>query len=94
MTIGDILKKYRTENKISQSEFAKISGISKGYISMLENNTNARDGKPITPTLEMLQKISRGMNISLNELLEKIGGKQKNRLFLIKKKQINDYKKL
>lgn len=77
MTIGDIVKNYRTEHKISQDNFAEKSGLSKGYISMLENNTNSRNNKPIAPTLKALQKIALGMNIDTDELLKLINGKQK-----------------
>ncbi len=77
MTIGDALKDYRKKHKISQDKFVEKSGISKGYISMLENNTNPRNGKPIEPTLEMLRKLAYGMDISLDELLLAIDGKQK-----------------
>lgn len=77
MTVGDILKDYRKKNKISQDKFSDKSGISKGYISMLENNTNARNNKPIAPTIEMLKKIAFGMDIGLDELLVLTDGKQK-----------------
>ena len=43
MTIGDFVKIYREENDMSMEEFAKLCGVSKGYISMLENNTNPRN---------------------------------------------------
>lgn len=77
MTIGDILKKYREKHRMSQDKFAEKSGISKGYISMLENNINSRNNKPIEPTLEMLHKLSVGMDITLDELLKMVDGKQK-----------------
>ena len=38
MFLGEIVKKYRLEHKISMDEFARLSGLSKGYISMLEKN--------------------------------------------------------
>ena len=37
MTIGDFVKIYREENDMSMEEFAKLCGVSKGYISMAEN---------------------------------------------------------
>lgn len=77
MTIGDMLKDYRKKNKMSQDKFVAKSGISKGYISMLENNTNSRNGKPIEPTLEMLRKLAFGMDIRLDELLLAVDGNQK-----------------
>jgi len=36
MRLGEIIKKYREENNLSMDDFVKFSGLSKGYISMLE----------------------------------------------------------
>ena len=36
MTLGDLIKNYREETGMSMDEFAEKSGLSKGYISMLE----------------------------------------------------------
>ena len=63
MTLGDIIKKYRKENNISMSEFASYCSLSKGYISMLENNINPRNNKPISPTLPSISKVASGMGI-------------------------------
>ena len=38
MTLGQIIRAYREENSMSMDSFAKASGLSKGYISQLENN--------------------------------------------------------
>lgn len=76
MTIGDILKDYRKKHELSQDKFVEKSGISKGYVSMLENNTNARNGKPIQPTIETLRKLACGMDIELDDLLKLLDGKQ------------------
>ena len=43
MTLGDIIKNYREQNNITIVEFAKACSLSKGYISMLENNINPRN---------------------------------------------------
>lgn len=77
MTIGDFVKIYREENDMSMEEFAKLCGVSKGYISMLENNTNPRNGKPIAPTLKSMQKIAGGIGMTVDELLRSIDGGQK-----------------
>ena len=47
MTLGDIVRKYRESNNMSLAEFAQACSLSKGYISMLENNINPRNNKPI-----------------------------------------------
>ena len=77
MTLGDILKSYRSENSLSMEEFAKKSGINKGYISMLENNINPRNRKPIAPTLPTIQKIADGMGVDIDILLKSLDGNQK-----------------
>ena len=70
MTLGDIVKNFRIENNISMEEFSKRTSLSKGYISMLENNTNPRNNKPIAPTLPTLKKIANGMNLDIDNLLK------------------------
>lgn len=72
MTLGDILKQYRIDNNISMDEFVKKSSLSKGYISMLENNINPRNNKPIAPTLPTIRKVAIGMNMDIDTLLKKL----------------------
>ena len=36
MTLGDVIYKYRSQHGLSMDKFSELSGISKGYISMLE----------------------------------------------------------
>lgn len=69
MTIGEIIRDYRQEHKLSQRQFADKAGITNGYISMLENNKNPSTNKPIIPSIDKLAKIAKGMGISLHELL-------------------------
>ena len=76
MTLGDILKQYRVDNNISMDEFVKKSSLSKGYISMLENNINPRNNKPIAPTLPTIRKAAIGMNMDIDTLLKKIDDSQ------------------
>lgn len=38
MNTGEIIKKIRTEQKMSQSELAKLCGLSQQHISKIENN--------------------------------------------------------
>lgn len=76
MTIGNLIKQYRMENKISMDEFSKKSSLSKGYISMLENNIGPRRSTPIAPTLSSLKKIATGMDMDVDTLLKCLDGKQ------------------
>lgn len=76
MTLGDIIKKYREDNNISMGEFANNCSLSKGYISMLENNINPRNQKPISPTLPSIAKVANGMKIDLDTLLKMMDNEQ------------------
>ena len=76
MTIGDVVKSYREKNNVSMGEFAGNCGLSKGYISMLENNINPRNNKPISPTLPSIAKIASGMGIELDSLLKMLDSEQ------------------
>ena len=76
MTLGDIIRSYRETNNITLGEFANACSLSKGYISMLENNINPRNNKPISPTLPSMAKVASGMGIDLDTLLKMLDKKQ------------------
>ena len=59
MTLKDLVIKYRTENGLSQRQFALQCGLSNGYISMIEREVNPSTGEKITPTLQALNKVTR-----------------------------------
>lgn len=70
MKLSELIISYRTENNLSQRKFAKRCNLSNGYISMLEKNENPKTKQPITPTIPILKKLSKGLNISTSELLQ------------------------
>lgn len=69
MRLGQIIRDYRKKNDLSMGDFARLSGISKPYVSMLESNKNSSNGKPIVPSVGTLQKVAHAIKISLNDLL-------------------------
>ena len=71
MTIGELIKAYRKEHKMSQREFAAKCGLSNGMISLFERGTNPKTNEPITPTLPTLNCIATGMGLKIDKLLEK-----------------------
>jgi transcriptional regulator with XRE-family HTH domain len=73
MTIGEIIKDYRKRNNLSQREFALRCKLSNGSISIIERGVNPKTGEPIIPSLPTLNTIAKGMNITIDELLEQIG---------------------
>ena len=70
MNLGDVIRQYREKNEMSQAEFAKISGISKGYVSMLENNKNPSSGKPIVPTYRVFKAVADVLHVKPQHLIE------------------------
>lgn len=72
MTLGDLVKDYRTMHDLSQRQFASLCGLSNGYISLLEKGLNPKTEKPITPTIPQLCKLAEGMGMTVNDLLEKV----------------------
>ena len=69
MKLGEVVKQYRIKNDLSQRQFAKMCGISNGYISMLEEGKNPKTGEAIVPSLAMFKKLSSAMGITVNELM-------------------------
>ncbi len=76
MRLGEVIRTYREKNDLSMGDFAKMSGLSKPYISMLEANKNSRDGKKIVPSVTTLQKVSRTVKIPLDNLLRMLDDEQ------------------
>ena len=69
MKLGELVRKYRQDHSLTVREFAVKSGVSHGYIAMLENGKNSKTGLPITPGLVTLKKIATGMNLTIDELM-------------------------
>ena len=70
MRVGEAIRKYREEHSMSTADFAKLSGLSKPYVWMLEANKNSNGGKPIVPSTATLMKVSKVLNIPFTELLD------------------------
>lgn len=68
MTLSEFLLTYRRENGLSQRQLAKIVGISHATIALLEKNKNPSTGKPMTPTVDSLRRISSGLGMTMQEL--------------------------
>ena len=73
MLLGEIVKQYREERGLSQRDFATKSGLSAGYISMLEKNKNPRTGEPIIPSIRTLKSIADAIGTSVDEIMVQLG---------------------
>lgn len=60
--MGNKIKEYREKIGMSQSELAKISGVSRGTIWALETNQN------YTTTTRTLAKISKALNTTIDNI--------------------------
>ena len=74
MTLGDIIKEYRTTHHLSMDAFSEKSGISKAYISLLETNKHPKTGKTIAPSIQCIKQAADGMNMDFNTLFGMLDG--------------------
>lgn len=70
MTLGEIIKAYRKNNKLSMDSFSKKAGVSKSYIGFVEGGINPATKKPIMPSIEMIMKLASAMEMSTDDLIK------------------------
>ena len=63
MNIGNKIKKYREQNKLTQKDIAEILKVEPGTISKYESGT-------IEPNIESIKKLAETFNITIDELLK------------------------
>jgi len=66
--LGDFIKKNREDKGLSLREFAKRCDLSHSYIDSLEKGYDGKTKKPVSPTLETIEKLAIGLNIMATEL--------------------------
>lgn len=64
--IGQRIRNYRTQKKLSQEKLAELSGCHHTYIGQVERGEK-------NATLESIEKIASALNVSLAQLFEKLG---------------------
>ena len=70
--IGEVIKKIRTDNNLTQQEFANKYGVTYQAVSKWENGKNL-------PDIMLLKDICRDFNVSIDDLLEGEESKKKNK---------------
>lgn len=70
MKLGEWLKMYRDRNNMTMQDLAAACGFSKAYIGMLEKSINPTTGKPVSPTIQTLDKIAKGTGQDIDSLLK------------------------
>ena len=61
--LGLNLKRIRTKKNISQGDIAKELGVSRGFISTIENGKS-------NPTLATIAKLAKAVKVSIDELVK------------------------
>lgn len=69
MTLAELISNFRREHNFSQRQMAARCGLSTGYISLIEKEVNPQTGKPMVPTLAVLNKIAQGMGMTIDDLI-------------------------
>ena len=72
MHLGDIIKQYRIDHSMSMDKFAKLSGLSKSYVALLEKHIRPNTEKPITPSIPCIKMCADAMHMDFNALLKMI----------------------
>lgn len=70
MLLREVIDEYVQKNKMSYRDFAKKSGVSASYLSIIKKNINPSTGEPPVVKIEMLNKIAKAMGTSLHKLCE------------------------
>jgi XRE family transcriptional regulator, master regulator for biofilm formation len=61
--IGERVKRYRQEKRMSMTELAEKAGVAKSYLSSIERNLQQN------PSIQFLEKVSAALGIPLDALL-------------------------
>jgi XRE family transcriptional regulator of biofilm formation len=64
-TVGEYIARIRKHQGYSQTRLARIAGISRTYLSMIEN------GKATNPSLQIVVSLSSALGIDIATLIDK-----------------------
>lgn len=70
--IGKIIEKRRKELKLSYRKLSELTGLSHSHISSIEKGIEPKTNKPVRPSLETIEKLAKGLNVSIEFLLGKV----------------------
>lgn len=69
-TLGSFIAKERNRRNLSLRDFAELCDLSHSYLDSLEKGKDRRTNKPVSPTIDTLKKLSKGLNKPINELID------------------------
>jgi transcriptional regulator with XRE-family HTH domain len=68
--LGDYIKSYRREHRMSLRDLARICDVSYTHIYTIESGADPRTGKTINVTTDILLRLGRGMGVDSRFLYE------------------------
>ncbi len=87
MSIGEKIKNFRKNNKLTQIELAKKSNISRSYLADIENDR-------YNPSLDTLKAIANSLNVNLSDIVSEESNSDTELNQRDKKSITNDLKEL
>lgn len=70
MTLGEMVKTYRTEHGYSLRQFSQICGLSHQSIANIEKNEHSSSHRKIVPDIQTVKALAAGMGLTLQDVLE------------------------
>jgi transcriptional regulator with XRE-family HTH domain len=67
--LGKYIEQRQKELDLSLRELADRCGLSHSYIDSLKKGIDPRTSKPVSPTIETMDKLAKGLNVTLFQLL-------------------------
>ncbi len=80
--LSQIINNFRNKHHLTQEEFGLKCGLSKAYISILENERDPNTNEPPKPSLETFEKLAYGIGITRDELISRVEGKSLQKKFI------------
>lgn len=68
--VGKIIKQKRLEKGLTLRKLGLLTNISHQYLNLLERGFDYRSGKPVSPTLDILKRLSQGLDIPMDEFID------------------------
>ena len=66
-TIGERIKRFRTERGMTPSELAEKAGVAKSYLSTLEHEDRSKNVR--RPSADTLYRIGKALGVAMSDLL-------------------------
>lgn len=73
MELSKFIREWRTSHGMTMQEFADKAGLSKGFISQIENDfRNNKTNKKMTPSLANVKKLAFACDMSVSDFLNTV----------------------